>query len=83
MIALADCAAAVSNAKAAAKWWVEKVGFAVQSTIGSAPVRPDVTGGCLPIPTFLSGELSRASREGSEYRSGIAADCPGQRAIGK
>lgn len=34
MIALADCAVAVSNAKAAAKWWVEKVGFAVR-TVGS------------------------------------------------
>lgn len=27
MIALADCAIAVSNANATARWWVEKVGF--------------------------------------------------------
>lgn len=29
MIALADCAVAVSNAKESARWWTEKVGFAV------------------------------------------------------
>ncbi len=29
MIALADCAVAVSDAKASARWWQEKLGFAV------------------------------------------------------
>jgi predicted enzyme related to lactoylglutathione lyase len=34
MIALADCAVAVTDAKAAARWWNEKVGFAVH-TVGN------------------------------------------------
>jgi len=34
MIALADCAVVVSNAKEAARWWEEKVGFAVH-TVGN------------------------------------------------
>jgi uncharacterized glyoxalase superfamily protein PhnB len=33
MIALADCAVAVSDSREAAKWWTEKVGFAVH-TVG-------------------------------------------------
>jgi catechol 2,3-dioxygenase-like lactoylglutathione lyase family enzyme len=34
MIALADCAVAVSNANEAGRWWNEKLGFAVH-TVGS------------------------------------------------
>ncbi len=34
MIALADCAITVTDAKAAARWWTEKLGFAVH-TVGS------------------------------------------------
>ncbi len=36
MIALADCAVAVTDAKASARWWTEKVGFAVH-TVGNGP----------------------------------------------
>jgi uncharacterized glyoxalase superfamily protein PhnB len=34
MIALADCAVVVSDAKAAAQWWSDKLGFAVR-TVGT------------------------------------------------
>ena len=34
MIALADCAIVVSNAERAARWWVDKLGFAVHTVGG-------------------------------------------------
>jgi len=36
MIALADCAVVVSDAKAAAEWWHDKIGFAIHK-VGDGP----------------------------------------------